>query len=177
MAIKPTIYKFNITLSDLNRDYYDSVSLTVALHPSETLERMMARVMAFCCQAEDDLIFTKGLSETEEPDLWKKTPDDQIQLWIDVGEPSFERIKKASRLSPRTIIYTFNSKSDVWWAQSESKLSQLNASVIRFDWENIEAFAKLIRRTTNMSLTITGDSAFVATEDGECEVNWETLKA
>ena len=48
MATKPTIYKLTLAISDLNREYYDSVSLTVALHPSETLERMMASVMAYC---------------------------------------------------------------------------------------------------------------------------------
>ena len=40
MAIKPTIYKFKISLSDLNRDYYTALNLTVAQHPSETVERM-----------------------------------------------------------------------------------------------------------------------------------------
>jgi uncharacterized protein YaeQ len=70
MALKPTIYKFTISLSDLNQDYFDTLQLTVALHPSETIERMMARVFAFCLHAhsnQDDLLrFTKGLSAVEE---------------------------------------------------------------------------------------------------------------
>ncbi len=94
MALKPTIYKLNINLSDLDRDYYDTIDLTLAQHPSETLERMMARVVAFCINAEEHLKFTKGLSEIEEPDIWARTLDDQIALWIDVGEPDVERIKK-----------------------------------------------------------------------------------
>ena len=72
MAIKPTIYKFRISLSDLNRNYYDTLNLTIALHPSETLERMMARVIAFCLNATENLTFTKGLSDIDEPDIsWK----------------------------------------------------------------------------------------------------------
>ncbi|MFS1428763.1 YaeQ family protein, partial [Vibrio splendidus] len=35
MALKPTIYRFRISLTDMNRDYYDSFNLTVAQHPSE----------------------------------------------------------------------------------------------------------------------------------------------
>ena len=115
MAIKPTIYKMRIALSDLERNYYDNLSLTVALHPSETPERMMARVLAFCINAQAGLAFTKGLSEVEEPDLWVRTLDEQTSLWIDVGEPSPERVKKATRLARAVKIYSFNTKSEAWW--------------------------------------------------------------
>ena len=176
MAIKPTIYKFRISLSDLNRDYYDTLNLTLAQHPSETIERMMVRVLAFCINAQDNLVFTKGLSEVDEPDLWVRTLDDQTALWIEVGEPSAERIKKAGHLANKVNIYSFNSKSDIWWTQIKGKISQLKASVYKFKWEEILALAALVERTMDMSVSITGDSAYVATNLGECEVNWETLQ-
>ena len=99
MALKPTIYKLRISLSDINRNFYDALNLTIAQHPSETLERMMARILAFCINAQEHLEFTKGLSAVDEPDIWVKSLDDQITLWIDVGEPAVDRIKKASRIS------------------------------------------------------------------------------
>jgi len=163
-------------LSDLNRDYYDLLNLTIALHPSETLERMMARVLAFCINAQEQLSFTKGLSSIEEPDIWVRTLDDQIALWIDVGEPATDRVKKASRLAPKVSIYSFNSKSDVWWQQGQSKFKQLNVSVFRFDWESVQSLARLVERTMDCSVTITGDSAYVATQLGECEVPWQVLQ-
>lgn len=69
MALKPTIYKFRIALTDMNRDHYDTLNLTVALHPSETEERMMARVLAYCLNAHPQLQFTKGISTANEPDI------------------------------------------------------------------------------------------------------------
>ncbi|MCK5724990.1 MAG: YaeQ family protein, partial [Gammaproteobacteria bacterium] len=84
MAIKPTIYKFRISLSDLNRDYFDTLNLTLAQHPSETIERMMVRVLAYCINAQEHLAFTKGLSEISEPDIWARSLDEQTLLWIDV---------------------------------------------------------------------------------------------
>ncbi len=176
MAIKPTIYKLRISLSDLNRDYYDTLNLTLAQHPSETLERMMARVLAFCINAEEHLTFTKGLSEVDEPDIWARTLDDQISLWIDVGEPAVDRIKKATRLAAAVKVYSFNSKSDVWWAQGQAKFSQLKASFFRFQSQDIQALAGLVERTMDLSVTITGNSAYVATALGECEVSWEVLQ-
>lgn len=176
MAIKPTIYKARISLSDLERDYYDSVSLTIAQHPSETLERMMVRVLAYCINAQEDLEFTKGLEEVEEPDLWVRTMDEQTALWIDVGEPSFDRVKKATNRARAVKVYSFNTKSDVWWSQGEAKFSRLNASFYRFPWASIEALAALVQRTMDLSVTITGDSAYIAADGGEVEVSWEVLQ-
>ena len=175
MALKPTIHKFSISLSDLERDYYDSLNLTVAQHPSESAERMMVRMLAFCLNAQERLVFTKGLSETEEPDLWVKSLDDQIELWIDVGEPGLDRLKKASRQSQQTKVYSFNSKSPTWWQQLQLKRSKLPVTVYAFDWHSIQQFAGLLERTMVLSVTITGESAYIATERGECEVSWQQL--
>ena len=175
MAIKPTIFKFKIALSDLNRNYYDALNLTLAQHPSESIERMMVRLLAYCINAHELLSFTKGLSAQDEPDIWLRTLDDQITLWIDVGEPSTDRIKKASRLSDRVLIYSFNTKSDVWWQQSQNKLKTFKAEVFRFDWKDIQALAKLIKRTMDISITISENSAYFATDMGEQEINWLRL--
>ena len=176
MALKPKIYKFRITLSDIDRNFYDTLNLTLAQHPSETLERMMVRVLAFCINAQEQLAFTKGLCAVDEPDIWVRTLDDQITLWIDVGEPAVDRIKKAARLSPAVKVYSFNSKSDVWWDQGRAKFNELTVSIFQFQWERIQALAALVQRTMDLSITITGDSAYVATESGECEVSWVPLQ-
>jgi len=176
VALKPTIYKFRISLSDMNRDVYDTLNLTVAMHPSENLERMMTRLLAYCLNAQEFLDFTKGLSAIEEPDIWLKTLDDQLMLWIDIGEPAVDRIKKATRIARAVKVYSFNSKSDVWWTQSQAKLKDLNVSVMAFDNAEIQTLAGLVARTMEMSVTISGESAFVATAQGECEVSWKTLQ-
>ncbi|AEE22175.1 YaeQ family protein [Paraglaciecola chathamensis] len=170
MAIKPTIYKFKISLSDLNRDYYTALNLTVAQHPSETVERMMSRVLAYCLNADEQLSFTKGLSSVDEPDIWLRGLDDQLHLWIDVGEPAQERVKKASRMAKATKIYSFNSKSDTWWKQSHSGFASLSVKVYQFEWQDIQRLAQLVSRTCDMSFTITGDSTYITADNGEVEI-------
>ncbi len=177
MATKPTIYKLRIALSDLERNYYDSLNLTVALHPSETPERMMARVMAYCLNAQEGLSFAKGLSDVDEPDLWVRTMDDQTTLWIDVGEPSIERVKKASRQAKQMRVYSFNSKSDVWWDQGKSKFSRLDADIFRFNYPEIETLTTFLARTMDLSVTITGQSAYVTSGNSEVEINWQVLQS
>ncbi len=180
MAIKPTIYKFKLSVSDLDHNYFDTLNLTVALHPSETKERMMVRVLVFCLHAFQDnenlMTFTKGLSAIDEPDIWLRGLDDQLNLWIDVGEPSFERIKKSCRLAKETYVYSFNSKSNAWWKQAQAQFSTLPVNVLSFDWQEIQALSTLLERKVELSITLSGESAFVAAEHRQVEVNWQTLQ-
>lgn len=176
MALNTTIYKLKITLSDINRNHYDALNLTVAQHPSETLERMMARVLAFCLNAQESLVFTKGLSAPQEPDLWSRALNDQISLWIEVGEPSVEKTKKATRLSPVVKIYAFNSKASVWWAQERARFNELKASIFQFQWKEVQTLSALAKRTMGLSVTITGETAYISAENGECEVSWAVLQ-
>lgn len=163
-------------MTDLDRNYYDTLNLTIAQHPSETLERMMTRILVFCINAQENLTFTKGLSTAEEPDIWAHTLDNQISLWIDVGEPAVDRIKKARGVAPDVKVYSFNSKSDVWWHQEQEKFNALKVSIFQFQWKDIQALAKLVQRTMDLSVTITDDSAYIAAELGECEVPWTALQ-
>ncbi|QKI88282.1 YaeQ family protein [Thiomicrorhabdus xiamenensis] len=175
MALKPTVYKFKISLSDLNRSHYDAISLTVAKHPSENDERMMTRLLAYCLNAQEGLDFGAGLSEVDDPAISLTTLDDQLALWIDVGEPAVDRIKKASRKAQKVRVYSFNSKSDVWWEQGQAQFSRLEVDVYRFNWNEIQAFAAMLERTMDFSVTISGNSAYIAAAKGECEVHWEAL--
>ena len=176
MALKPTIYKIKISLSDIDANHYDNLDLTIAQHPSESRERMMARVLAFCMNARENVSFTKGLSAVEEPDIWARTLEDQLSLWIDMGEPAFDRIKKASRLSPTVKVYSFNLKSDSWWAKEQGKFKDLKVSVYQLDWKNIQALAALVQRTMDLSITISDYIVYVSAKNGECEVSCLTLQ-
>ena len=176
MALKPTIYKFAITLADIDRGRYEDLALTVALHPSETLERMLVRVLARCLEDEDDLTFTGGLSETDTPDLWRKHLDGRIATWIEVGEPSADRLRKASRVADRVIVYTFNTRSDVWWPDVRRDLSEGSVAVYRLRWPEVQALTPLAQRTAAFTITIARPTVLIVgdrTGAGALEFNLE----
>lgn len=177
MALKPTIYKLKIALSDLDRDVYDTLNLTIARHPSETMERMMARVMAFCFNTQEQLAFCKGLSDTEEPDLWLHSLDGKLELWIEVGEPITNRIKKATRMASVVKVYCFNNKANTWWDLNRDEIGALTASIYQFQWPEMQTLAGMVDRTMDISVTITEGSAYVATAQGECEVSVQQLQS
>jgi uncharacterized protein YaeQ len=175
MAIKPTIYKASIALTDLDRNYFDSLNLTIAKHPSETLERMMVRVLVYCINVREGLAFTAGLSTPDEPDIQVVSLDDRMLAWIDVGEPAFERIKKASRISESVSIYSFNTKSPIWWQKEQDKFSTLNVDVFQLKFDQVKQMTKFVERTMNLSITISEQTAFITADDGNCEVSWHLL--
>ncbi|MEM7379458.1 MAG: YaeQ family protein [Pseudomonadota bacterium] len=167
MALKSTVHKFRVSLNDLNRGVYESPELTVALHPSETVERMVVRVLAWCLNAQPGLTFCKGLSDVDEPDLWVRALDESVTLWIEAGEPASDRVKRASRLAGAVHVYSFNAKAATWWQAEQRALERLNCSVFGFAWDAVVALAACVERTNDWSVTISEQSIFVSTAQGD----------
>ena len=92
MALKATVYKVELQISDMDRHYYGTHALTLALHPSETEQRLMVRVLAFALLAEEGLSFGRGLSTEDEPDLWRRSLTGEIEQWIELGQPDESRV-------------------------------------------------------------------------------------
>jgi len=85
MALKPTIYKAQVNLADSDNNCFEELSLTMARHPSETIERMTVRLLSFCLNNGRGLEFTRGLSTAEEPDIWQHADNGEIEHWIELG--------------------------------------------------------------------------------------------
>lgn len=145
MAAKATIYKAQLNIANMDIHYYDEHNLTLAKHPSENDLRLMIRLVAFVLNANDDLVFCKGISQDDEPDLWEKSLGGDIELWIDLGQPDEKRIKKACGRSKKVIIYTYQEgMASAWFKQIENALKRFNnLEVIYIDIEgNIEELAQ-----------------------------------
>lgn len=155
MALKSTIYKAELNISDMDRNYYADHSLTIARHPSETDERMMIRVLAFAIHANEQLVFAKGLSDTEEPDLWQKDYTDAIQLWVETGQPDDRRLLKACGRAEQVVVYCYASSSAIWWAGMNNRLDRAkNLKVVNIPAATSAALAKLAARSMQLQCTI-----------------------
>jgi len=173
MALKATIFKATLQIADMDRHYYKDMGLTIARHPSETDERMMVRLLAFVHQASETLLFTRGLSTDDEPDLWQKGLTGEIQTWIDVGQPDEKRIRKACGRARQVFIFTYGGRSaEIWWQQMENKLQRFNnLSVINLAEDTTRALATLSRRTMELHCTIQDGQVWVAGEDNSVPVD------
>jgi uncharacterized protein YaeQ len=155
MALKATIFKASLQVSDMDRNYYGEHQLTLARHPSETDERMMMRVLAFALNAHEHLAFGKGLSDTDEPDLWQKDLTGQIVHWIDVGQPDEKRLVRASGKADRVTVYTYGRGVDVWWTANAERLGRAKKlAVWRVPDEASEMLEKLAERSMQLQCTV-----------------------
>ena len=164
MALKSTIFKAELQVSDLDRGHFATHSLTIARHPSETDERMMVRLLAFALNADERLEFGRGLSSEDEPDLVKRDLTGAIELWIDVGLPDERSVRKAAGRSEEVKVYVYGGRSaGLWWAQNEEALARVrNLSVVEIPADVADAVTALAERTMRLDCTIQDGQVWLA---------------
>lgn len=177
MALKSTIYKMTIHISDMDRHYYHTHALTVAQHPSETDLRMMTRILAFILNADEQLSFGKGLSDEDEAALWKINYSEQIELWIELGQPDEKRLKRACVKADKTKLYGYHSPFDVWWNQNSSNTAAFkNLTVERFDYDVLTQLTKLLSRTMEIQASIQDGQLWLSIGDETLLIERESLQ-
>ena len=182
MALKSTIYKAQLQLADMDRQIYGDHTLTLALHPSETEERLLIRLLAFalCVPADTDngaLQFAKGLSDSDEPDIWQHDLSGQLVQWVEVGQPDEKRMAKACGRSERVSIWAYGHTSHIWWAGIENKVSRLkNLSVWQIPSEQSQALAALAQRGMGWQITVQDGTLWVSDGQNSVEITPVALK-
>lgn len=161
MALKATIYKAELQLTDLDRHHYQTYPLTLARHPSETEERLIVRLLAFTLHASAGLSFTKGLSTQEEPDLWEHTDSGELSSWIELGQPDERRIRQACGRARQVVIYCYSGHSaEIWWRQCAPALQGIkNLTVYYLPPAQLAMVVPHLSRSIQWQLMI---------QDGEC---------
>lgn len=178
MALKATIFKAELQVADMDRPYYGDHSLTIARHPSETDERMMVRLLAYALHAQDALVFGKGLSAEDEPDLCLRDLTGVIDLWIDVGLPEEKRIRRACGRAERVCIYCYGGHgADIWWKQNGADLERnANLAVVNIPRQASQAMARLAQRNMKLQFTIQESQIWVGDERESIQLELAPLK-
>lgn len=172
MALKATIFKARLQISDMDRDYYGEHVLTLARHPSETDERMMIRLLAFALNASEDLEFTRGLSSDDEADLWRHNLSGEIEQWIEVGVPAEDRIRKACNRSAAVRIYAYGQRTaPVWWQKVERAVARFDKLEVFFlATDACSELSLLADRNMEFSVTIQDGHVWLASDQRTVEV-------
>lgn len=166
MALKSTIFKAELRIADMSRNYYGDHSLTIARHPSETDERMMVRILAFALHAHESLSFGDSIGSDDEPSLWQKDLTGAIELWIDVGQPDEKRLRRACGRAGRVFVYTYGGhRVDVWLNQIRGSLDHSrNLTVINLPATAVPALSTLAQRSMQLQFTIQDGQVWVTDE-------------
>lgn len=177
MALAATIFRADVTISDIDRNYYRQHVLTIARHPSETDERMMVRLLAFLLHADEQLKFGKGLSENSEPDLWLKDLTGHTRLWIEAGMPDARRLAQASGRADQVVVYAYGRQAQQWWKQTEKAVDRLaNLSVCLLPVSLTQALARMAKRSMRMICSIQEGQLYLDCDDEMAHADFLSLR-
>lgn len=167
MAQNATIHKVELSVSDMDRHYYETHKLTVAKHPSETDDRLMLRIVAFALNAHAHLEMTKGLSTDDEPDIWQKSLSGEIDVWVALGLPSEKVLRQSSSKAGSVIVYAYGGRmADAWWDKVRNAITRFdNLRVINFTEADTTALASLARRAMKLQVNIQDGEVMVSVDD------------
>lgn len=181
MALKSTIYKASLQLSDMDRHVYGEHNLTLALHPSETEQRLMVRLLAFALKlpADDErgtLQFARGLSDTDEPDLWQKDLTGQLVQWIEVGQPDERRLVRAASRSEHVSVIAFQTSTPIWFEGIAGRITRLtNLEILQLPTAQSQALATLCTRAMRLTVTVQDAHIWVADDRQHVELSLTPL--
>ena len=166
MALTATVYHLQIELSDVDRGVYEALDLRVARHPSESMPYLLTRVLAYCLCYEEGITFSRGLSNVDEPALWVKDMQGNLRVWIEVGTPSADRLHKASKASPRLVIFTQHDPELLRKAARERAIHKVEQiELYAFDRPFLQALEAVTDRNTRWTLALTDGVLYVTVGD------------
>lgn len=163
MAAKATILKAELQVTDLDRHYYASHALTLAQHPSETDTRLLVRLLAFALHADERLEFGRGLSDEDEPALWRRDYTGDIEQWVELGQPDEARLRKASGRAAQVVVVGYGGQAaEAWWKRNAATLGRLrNLTVMELDDAELAGATELMGRGMRVTAMI---------QDGELQL-------
>lgn len=178
MAPNATIFKAMLHITDMDRQYYEDHSVTLARHPSETDERMMVRLLAFALHAHENLSFGRGLSAEDEPALWQKDLTGAIDLWIEVGQPDDKTIRQACGRSKHVLVYAYGGRgADLWWENNQAVLNRCpNLTVFILPPDGTRALLQLAQRSMELHCTIQGGQVLLGDDAHSAQFEVMTMK-
>jgi uncharacterized protein YaeQ len=163
MALPATMRRFEIALADSDRDLYETLDLRVAQHPSESARYLVARVLARALEHGEGLEFSKGgVSDDSEPALVQRDLRGDLTAWIEVGAPTADRLHKATKASPRVVVYTWKAPQGLLDAIRERgvhKAETIELNALAPEW--LDAIAATLDRVNRWELSVAGGALYL----------------
>ncbi len=167
MAKGSKVLKVKLEISDTDRNCYQSLERSLVLHPSESPERLLARLLAYGLEFEPQLEFGRGLSNTDEAPIWLRDLDGRVLHWIDIGQPDSERLSKLHRRCDRVSLYCYGANAGNWWQQHQKDFAKLTGvRVYQLPWPVLTRLSGEIRNGFSLQV-IRNDGVLYLVLNGE----------
>lgn len=163
MALTATIYNFDVDLADSDRHVYESVSLRVARHPSESEEYLVTRVLAYLLEYGEGIGFSRGVSEPEDPTISVRDLTGAITTWVEIGAPDAARLHKASKVAARVVVYTHKDPAQLLKQLAGERIHRGETlELYAIERALVNALVARLERRMAFSLSVAGRELFIS---------------
>jgi uncharacterized protein YaeQ len=162
MALTSAQHTFDVTISDVDRGVYETLTLKVARHPSESATYLVARVLAYVLEFEEGIAFTGGIASGDDPAVWVRDLTGALRAWIEVGTPTFERLHKATKAADRVVVYGHKDTA-AWLRENDGArvYAPDRLTIVPLDRRFVDALAEKVDRRTVWSVSVSGGELYV----------------
>ena len=162
MALTATIYRVSVELAHIDRGVYETLDLRLARHPSETLDYMATRLLAYCLEYTEGIALTDGVSSGDEPAIVVRDLTGKLTAWIEIGLPSAERLHRGHKLAGRAAVYTHRGITQVLGELNGHGIHRAgDIPVVELDRAFVTTLAESLDRRSTLSLSITEGQLYV----------------
>src|SRR5918995_6152423 len=163
MALTATIYNFDVELADEDRRVYESLTLRVARHPSESEEYLVARLIAYLLEFAEGIEFSRGVSSPHEPAIAVRDLTGALTVWIEIGTPDAERLHKASKIARRVAVYTHKDPRQLLKQLAGKKIHNAAAlELYAIDRAMVSALVARLDRRMAVSVSVSGRELYLS---------------
>ena len=163
VALSATVYSFTVRLADADRGVYETLSLRVAQHPSESADYLLTRLLAYCLEYTEGIAFSKGLSNPEEPAIAVRDLTGALQTWIDIGTPAGDRLHKAGKAARRVVVYVHRDVESWLLRLNSERIHRAEAlEIYVVDRELLGAWVALLERRMDFDLSVSERHLYVS---------------
>jgi len=156
VALTSTVYVCDVDLADHDRQIYETLSLRVARHPSESEDFLWTRLLAYALEYADGLSFSPGgLSDPDEPAITRRDATGGRLAWVEVGLPDAARLNRAIKAVPRVAVYAHRDPAQWLRRLASDRLRQSPAlEIFAMDRRLLAALEPHLERRIAFALSI-----------------------
>ena len=159
-----SVIRFEVALAHVDAGRYEDLAFRLAVHSSETELFTVTRALAYVLWHEEGMHLSPGICHGDEPPLSILASDGRPRVWIDIGQPSPDRIQKAALSHGEVRLLTWR-RPDEFRERLGARVSLMDrVQVYGLDEGMVRALADRLGRRNRWSLTVTEGRLYVESE-------------
>jgi uncharacterized protein YaeQ len=165
VALPSTLHHLDLHVVHADAGLEARVAIKVARHPSETVERLWLRVLAYAWRWEEGIAFGPGLCAPDAPDVLVRGHDGELRVVVRVGKPDPARVERdvtANRGARVAALLESPRRLEAFVAEARArKLARLrDVSLAAPDAELLGALAGWDDRRLRVGFTFVADHVY-----------------